>query len=120
MVGRSVLAVMVPRFSLYVGAGSYYTQPIVASPYSRITLDFWNGNLIGTAAPTVAVSFQEANDPADFQDCVGGPWSVPSGPGESQFVADLSMSWFQFGVIVAGTDAGVTCWAQGLFELRER
>ena len=120
MAGILIPGILVPRYSLYVGAGSYYTQPIAATSFCRLTLDFWKGNLIGSGAPAVAVSFQEAIDPTTFQDCVGGPWSVPSGSGESQFVAALSMNWFRFGILLSGTDAGVTCWAQGFFEHRER
>ena len=120
MPGKNVPAVLVPRFTLFVGAGSYFTQPILVAPYSRLTLVFWHGPLIGTMTPSVAVSFKEANDDSSYQDCTGGPWGAPAAPGESQFLADLSRTWLQFGVLLAGTDPGVTCWAQGFFELRER
>ena len=120
MAGRNVPVVLVPRYTGYVGDGQYYSQFIPVSAYSRITIDFWHGVLIGTGPPTVAINFRESNSLSGGQDCGGGPWVVPAAPGESTYRADLTMAWFQFGVILGGTNAGVTCWAQGFFELREK
>ena len=120
MAGKNVPVVLVPRFTGYVGDGTYWSQPIPTSAYSGISIDFWHGLLIGTGPPGVTVHFQESNDVANWRFCGGGPWTVPPGVSETPLSAVLTMAWFRFGVILGGTNAGVTCWAQGFFELRER
>ena len=120
MAGRNVPVVLVPRYTTYLGNQGFPTQPIPVAAYSKITIDFWHGPIQGAGPPGVGISFTESNDLENWVGCTGGPWFVPSGVGELQFSADLTRAWFQFLVVPTGGNPGVTCWAQGFFELREK
>lgn len=120
MSGPNMPVVFYPRYTTFLGGGPiWFTVPIPVAAYASVYVDFWHGSLM--VAPTVGVTFQESNDGTNWTTCDGGPWTIVPAPGENSVSALLSKAWFQFGVSFGGgPTAGVTCWAEGFFELRER
>lgn len=121
MAGRNVPIVLIPRFSTYVGQTTCWSQPIPVSAYSGLTFDFWNATMNGAPAAGVQIDVQQSNDNVSWETCQGGsPFIRSPGTGQAQLTAVLNKAWMRFGVTPLGTQPGITCWAQGFFELRER
>jgi hypothetical protein len=119
MAGRNVPLVMIPRFTAYVGTGTYDLLPIPASAYDRLVINVWRGPMLGTT-PTLSVFFQESNDGDTWVDTTGtagGP--VPLNV-ETQFTEALTKAWLRLRVVLAGTNPAGMCYAIGFLERRER
>lgn len=118
MSGRNVAVVIVPRFTTYVGGGTYETIPIPVSAYDGLVVSVWRGALIGTV-PTLSLGFLESNDLENWSACAGTV--VPPGAGsEAQSSVSFTKAWFRMNTVLASADSGVTMWAQGFFTLREK
>jgi hypothetical protein len=116
--GRSVPIVLIPRFTTFLGMGNYDSEPIPVAEYAAAVITVWRGFLIGTS-PGFAVHFFEANDNTLWAPCPGSSGD-PGTNIEAVFTATLSKAWMFVRVVLAGTGAGATCWAEGFMELRER
>jgi hypothetical protein len=114
-----VPVVIAPRFTTLVGNGTYSTLPVPVAGYERLVLSFERGNLVGTGG-SVNVLFEESNDGSNYEDCGGDSWSDPGAFVEGRFTIEFTKAWFRVSVSLAGTAPGMTYWAQGHFELRER
>ena len=120
MQGLQVPFVAFPRYTSILGGGPpWFTAPIPCVEFSRVTLEVWHGALLNTAV--INAAFAESNDGVDFTPCGGGPWPLPGGIGQMQVSAPLTKAWFQFGLMIGGgANAGVTFWAEGFLERREK
>jgi hypothetical protein len=119
MAGKAVAVVLVPRFTTYLGPQVYYLEPLPVSAYAGLQLAFWHGPYLG-GATSVALLFEFSNDLDSWHPCAGGPWPVGPAVMETPFQVALDSAWFRFAVVVGGPGSGVTCWASGAFELREK
>jgi hypothetical protein len=120
MAGRNVPLVVLPRFSTFVGNGLYWTQPIPVAAYDAITINAWRGLMNGAGPPSTSLQFQESNDLSAWSATLGTSGGVLPPSVETQYRPLLSKAWFRMGIVLAGTDPGVTCYAVGFAELRER
>lgn len=120
MQGPLAPVVMLPRYSSFLGAGTYTTVPVNAEAYAKVTLTLWRGRMPGTD-PTFEASFQDSHDGVEWRDLNGSP--VDPGDETATTVRyDLERRWFRVKVAIdaTGETAGVSCWAVGAFELRAR
>ena len=118
MAGELVPTVMFPRFTTLSGAGTYTTAPLQVTRYAELRLNVWRGPLIGTT-PTILFTIQESIDRENWTTCSGTSAFDPGSETEDQETATLTKRWMRLKAVLAGTDAGVTCWATGGLELRE-
>lgn len=119
MAGELVPLVLLPRYTTYVGAGTFTTIGMEVSDYSKAIVNAWRGKLIG-AGPTFAVTFQESTDQQTWTTCSNTTAnSDPTEDTEEQYQPDLNKRWFRVQVDLGGTDPAATCWAIGFLEMRE-
>lgn len=119
MIGALVPVVMLPRFTSYVGAGTFTTVPMSVEALDNAMLTFWRGPLIGGAASNPfganfeeshdAVTWSEAAPPVTTANAIGG-YAVP-----------FRKRWFRIRVVLAA-DAngvvGISLWMVGGAERR--
>ncbi len=115
-------AVIIPRFTTLTHTGlayQYFTLPVDVSAFDRGLITGWRGVLSGTS-PQFGFAFYESIDRITWHECDGT--SGLDDPGEAQekpYSFLLSRRWFRMGIMLSGTGAMVTCWAQG-FLMRRR
>lgn len=117
MPGTLVPLVLVPRFSSYAGATTYYTVAMDVSEYSKAILSFWRS--AGANLSSLTITYEESTDQLTWTTCAGGPFADPGGNAETQHQPELTKRWFRVGVQPAGANCVVTCWAIGFLEQRE-
>jgi hypothetical protein len=120
MAGRSVPVVVVPRWTSYLGAGTFRTAPIPVAAYDVLSLNFMAGHPVGTT-PGVTMACKESNDMKVWTPCDGSTPALPTAFTEIQWRFALSMAWvcFEITLIQSGNVVGLTCYAEGHLELRE-
>lgn len=119
MKGELEPVVLVPRYTSYIGSGSYTTAPLNLEPYSRVKITVWRGYMPGTGSPTFKMYFEDSHDAETwtaFNPSGEDPGANPSTPGIVS--CDLIRRWFRVRVELTGTSTGATCWAVGLLEKR--
>ena len=116
MSGELVPLVLIPRFSTYTGAHSFYTIAMDVTEYAKAIVNVWRGDLAG--AGTFLISFEESTDQQNWTVCTGGTAADPGADTEAQYTATITKRWFRAKVAVTGTDPFVTCWAVGFLEMR--
>jgi hypothetical protein len=109
--------VLVPRFTSFIGSGSFTTAPLNLEPYSRATITIWRGYMPGTASPTFKIYFEDSHD-AETWTAFNPSGESPSAVTPAIVTCDLIRRWFRARVDLTGTNTGVTCWAVGLLEKR--
>ena len=122
MAGELVPLVMMPRYSCYSGADTFYTMPLDVTAYESVILNVWRSPLVGTT-PTFGLTFQESTDAS-----TDASWSTVTGvsagvdPGadtETQYTGTLKKRWFRVKLVLGGTGPVSTCWAVGFLERRQ-
>lgn len=125
MIGELAPVVMLPRFTSFVGGGTFTTAPLDVSEFSKVYLEFWRGELAGSQlSPAAAFSAQleEASDPNP----PGGTWT-PLGSAITAVNTytleerTLTKRFFRIRIVLDLGNGGVgaiTCWAAGDFERR--
>jgi hypothetical protein len=117
MAGELETITLVPRFTSFLGAGTYVTGGVHATDFAGATVHVWRGPLVGTT-PTVGFAFEESIDQENWTACAGDAGGDP-GATEGVYAITLKKRWFRVKVTLGGTDPGVTCWAVGSLERRE-
>jgi hypothetical protein len=117
MSGRNVPVVLLPRYTTYIGGGSYPTLPIPSSAYGGLSATFWMGN--GVGPPGVTLAWMESNDLETWTVCAGGLTS-PTPNAVLPSIVTLTKAWFRLVVILANPNDGATMWCEGFFQLREQ
>lgn len=113
MSGELVPLIMVPRFTGYLGAGTYVTAPLGVDGYDTARLTLWRGPLIGTS-PTVTLILEESQDAERWY-----ALDQTTGGGKSSDLdVGLTRRWLRLRIVLSGTNAGFTCWATGTLQRR--
>jgi hypothetical protein len=117
MRGEIVPAVMLPRFTTYVGEGSYTTPPMAVEAYSEGIFTFWRGPLVGGAALDPFKAYLEVSHDANVWAVMGSAITVPDTSSKVQ--TPFPRRWFRVRVDLLG-DAngvvGITMWMAGVME----
>jgi len=112
-------AVLVPRFTTIVGPGhNWMTLPVDVAAYESASITVWRGPPIGTVTG-FGFAFLESTDRSAWADIPGTVVVDPGPARESVVEFDFSKRWFRIGLVLTGTNPGVTCWAQGFFVNRQ-
>lgn len=123
MIGTLVPVVMLPRFTSYVGAGTYATAPLAVEGFDKGRVTFWRGPLVGGAATSPFTAyFEDSHDAVNWTEA----GTNPSGPvttvnATGGYAILFKKRWFRIRVVLAG-DAngvvGITLWMAGALERR--
>jgi hypothetical protein len=127
MIGPLVPVTMVPRFTSFVGPGTYVTVPLDVAAYESIALEYWRGVLgfdpsSGSPAtrPSFAAYLEEAHDAylpdADWATL----WSTTTPNASGLVQVDLTRRFLRLRVVLASKTnpsvdnlVAITCWAAG-------
>ena len=136
MAGELVPLVLLPRYTTYagkVGSGSgdfFTTIAMDVTQYQSAIVNFWRGNILGTApppsppTPAIIVKFKESTDQVTWTECTGSPDGTtivyPAPNVEIQYTLTLKKRWFRIEVQLYNADNVVSCWAVGFLEERLR
>lgn len=131
MAGELVPLVLLPRYTTYAGKvgsgdGDFFTTIAMdVTQYESAIVNFWRGNIIGTAgSPVFIVKFEESTDQVSWTECAGSPdgatITYPVANVEIQYTLALKKRWFRIKVRLGDDDNIVTCWAVGFLEERLR
>ncbi len=116
--GEKVPMVFFPRFSSFVGDGSYYTTPIDMLGFGQFSVSGWRGKLLGTTSPTFGFLLQESADLESWENLDGVAWD-PLEDGTDTKTHTPTRRYVRMAVVLAtsgGSDAQATCWAVGFAE----
>lgn len=127
MIGELVPLVMIPRFTSYVGEGTFTTLALDVSAFGKANVEFWRGALMGGSDPTPAefeAVFEEANQ-ADTEEAdwtaIGSAITTPSA--NDLVSLEFTKKYFRIRIDLTASNLGsaaITAWAAGNLELRIR
>ena len=118
MAGELVPLVMLPRYSTYAGATTFYTIAMDVTEYSAAIINYWRGP--GPASGEVDLYFEESTDSILWSDCTGATNPVnQTADTEDQYTLMLRKRWFRIRIVLSGSSPIVSCWAVGFLERRE-
>ncbi len=106
--------VLVPRFSSFVGAQAFTTQPVPVEIFEAANLTAWRGTALGTAA-TFSDVVQQSQDLQIWSDLAT---LSPSANAESSAGVSFTMNWMRLSITLGGTNPVVSCWVVGDFMTR--
>ena len=118
MAGELETTTLIPRFSSFLGAGTYRSVGLGVTDFAAATVHVWRGPLIGTS-PTVSFAFEESIDQENWTVCAGDAGGDPGASAEGVYAITLKKRWFRIKVTLGGTNPGVTCWTVAGLERRE-
>ena len=117
MAGELVPLVMMPRFSTYAGATTFYSIWMDVSEYEKAILNVWRGPM---SVGTFALTCEESTDGIVPSNCAGVTWPEdPTADAEEQYIVTLKKRWFRTKLVLTGSGVTVSCWAVGFLERRE-
>ena len=116
MHGPLVPLVLIPRFTSYVGPGSYASVPLELSRYAFGSVTLWRGPLVGSS-PTYRAYLETSRDGVVWDTVFPIGWDPGANNFEELPVAIMNRL-FRIRVLLAGTGAAVTNWCTGSLELR--
>lgn len=119
MAGDRVPIVLIPRFTTYAGASTFFSYALEVGAYSELTLTAWRAPLVGSGA-VFQLSVEESLDRTEWQDCAGSQDVDPGTNVEAPYAWPLTQRWMRTRLVLAGSSPVVTCWAQGFLIRRER
>lgn len=108
--------VLLPRFSTFVGAQTYTSQPVRARDFASANIAFWRTAAMG-ASPTVAIAVQQSADLQLWWELETD--SDPDADAETTLSPSFTMDWMRFTLTLGGTAPALTCWAVGDFLVRK-
>jgi hypothetical protein len=123
MIGALVPAVVLPRFTSYVGPGTFTTEPVPVDRFAMGRMLFWRGPLVGGAASNpFRTYFEESQDRVTW---VEAATSVSQPVTTADTVGPVGVifwrKWFRVRVVLAADASGVvgvSMWMVG--ELQQR
>ncbi len=108
--------ILIPRYTSFVGLGTFYTPPIRVRDYCRADVTFWRGAGFGTNMTLYAVI--DGSPDLSVWSTLANFQTTPDS--EHTVSMDLTTDWIRAGVIVAyGSDVAFSGWMVGNFERRE-
>jgi len=121
LVGAMVPVVMLPRFTSYVGPGSYSTAPMDVTAFDYGEVTFWRGPLVGGATTDPFLAYLE-----ESHDTLTWTAATPSLPITAvntftRQVLTLTKRWFRVRVVLDDDANGVvalTMWMAGALQAR--
>ena len=120
MIGELVPAVIMPRFTSYVGPGTYATVPLDVTEFPGGLVTFWRGPLVGGAASTpFQAIFEESQDAQVWRST--SPGTVTTVNRSDPYAVLFGQRWFRVRVVLAADANGVVAlsmWLSGAFERR--
>jgi hypothetical protein len=124
-VGRVEPLVMIPRFTTYAGHNEGSTKltsvPLDVSRFSKMTVTFWRGPLLGGGSVTFSAQFESSHD-ADKWFAEGS--AITTASGTTKVEIDLDRRWLRVAVELTanlpGDVVAITCWAVGSLEHRTK
>src|SRR5262245_2885891 len=120
MVGEAVPFVLIPRFSSYIGPGSYNTVPLDVTEYSQATVVLWLGQLTPTGTGCTFKLYVETSHDGNtwFLEPSGSPGYDPGDDASVGITFTCRRRFLRVRVTTTGTDASITCWCAGLLDVR--
>lgn len=123
--GLAVPLIRIPRFTGFVGPGTYATAPLDASAYSAALVTLWRGPLVGDTGSGALFDcwFEESHDALTWTRIVPPPPApvITTVDTSNDLGVPLSRRWLRIVVqLTADADdvVGITCWASGILEKR--
>ena len=117
MKGELVPVVLVPRYTGYVGSGTYTTMPLNVEAFAKGTITLWRGRLPGTGSPTFTAYFEDSHDGVEWTPFDAGG-EDPGADASAIVRFDLVRRWLRVRVVLTGSGTGASCWAVGMLERR--
>ncbi|MCK6478981.1 MAG: hypothetical protein HUU06_00400 [Planctomycetaceae bacterium] len=123
MIGALVPIVLLPRFSSFVGAGTYTTEPIPVEGFDKGQLMFWRGPLVGGAPSNpFRTYFEESHDASAWSEAATTPSQpVTTANTLEGYAVHFKKRWFRIRVVLAANASGVvgiSLWMVGELEQR--
>lgn len=123
MIGALVPAVLLPRFTSYVGEGTYTTVPMSVEAFDKGRVTFWRGPLVGGAASNpFRAYFEESHDAVTWTEAASTPSQPVTTPNTSAgYAISFKKRWFRIRVELladAGDVVGISLWMVGALEAR--
>ncbi len=123
MIGALAPAVFLPRFTSYVGAGTYTTEPVPVETLDKGQVMFWRGPLVGGAASNpFRTYFEESHDAVTWTEAATTPSQpVTTVNTSGGFAIHFRKRWFRIRVELAANASGVvgiSLWMVGELERR--
>lgn len=106
---------LVPRFSSFVGARTFNTQPIAVREFGSANITAWRGAMQGTGSPSFAVAVEQSQD---LENWTALDALSPSAGAETTSEVEFTMDWMRLSITVAGNSPAVSCWVVGDFVVR--
>lgn len=119
MAGERIPIVIIPRFTTFAGASTFFSYALEVSEYSELQLTLWRAPLVGSGA-VFQLSTQQSLNRSDWQSCPGSQDVDPGTNLESAYAWPLDTQWLRTKLVLSGSGPVVTCWAQGFLIRRER
>jgi hypothetical protein len=112
--------VLIPRYTAYVGQGTYATIGLDVTMFESARITAWRGVFLGVGT-SFRVTFQESDDQDTWVTCADTTPDMDL-PEDTEVVVSPTFSrrYFRIQGALAGPNAGVTCRATGFLVRRER
>ena len=123
MIGALIPMVVLPRFTSYVGAGSFTMEPMPVVTFDKGQVLFWRGPLVGGAASDpFRAYFEESHDAVIWSEAATTPSQpVTTADTSGTFSIHFKKRWFRIRVELAANASGVVAislWMVGELERR--
>jgi hypothetical protein len=103
---------LLPRYTSFAGATSFYTAPMNVREYARAIFTYTACGGLGSTPPTVVVKIEQSADLEIWTEVA--PDINVGGPVELAF----KFEWMRIKLTVSGSDPCITCWCVGDFVYR--
>lgn len=106
--------VLLPRFTTFSGARTFYSAPINVRAFASADIVTWIGNGVGTA-PTFTLVVEQSPDLK-----IWTPLATfsPTPETEADLTVNFGPEWVRLAITLAGADPGFTGWCVGDFVTR--
>jgi hypothetical protein len=119
VIGEIVPAILIPRFTSWVGPGTYTTAPMAVEDFAWSQVTLWVGPLLGGAASNpLGIYFEESHDAYNWSWMLGPMTATDTA---ATYPLVFSKRWFRVRVVLAANAEGIvaiTGWMNGAFRRR--
>ena len=119
MTGEMVPLVVLPRYTSYVGAGTFATAPMDVSEFAGGEVTFWRGPLVGGAAMAPFTTYFEGSHDALTWTTITP--NVTTANTSSWIALPFTKRWFRVRVVLQADGSGVvgiSLWLAGALQRR--
>ena len=121
MKGQIVSATLLPRFTSYVGPGTYATAPMDVQEFVGGLVTFWRGPLVGGANSNPFQAYFEESSDALAWTVMNPPGTINGVNDTDNFELEFTQRWLRVRVVLAADANGVVAlsmWLAGAIERR--